>query len=203
MRNDEITFIGNGKAKLLTTHSDVDLIIQHIENPDAGTALSEKLEEKLKRIQRCHALTTEHGSRIKVVPELEKEFSISFSTALRIYEDTQLVFAHKLPKREYWIDIALGRVFETWKMAKDAKDIRGMNAADANMIAIMEKFLQSADRIPYEEFKNPKFIFGFFPQLSKVKIPENWRDEIERIIQRKRNIELNTTDAVVLDDEAK
>lgn len=199
MRDDNIAFIGK-PVKMITRQSDIDVLIEHFENPDAPVKLSAAMEKRKKQIERCHVLTAEFHSRTKVIPKLRDEFDISYGAALRIYEDTQVVFAHKVPKREYWIDIALGRVAETWRTAKAAGDIRGMNAADANMIAIMDKFLESADKVPFEEFKNPNFVLGWFPQLSKVAetLPENWRQIVERIIVEKRNRDLHVTDAEII-----
>lgn len=189
--------------KLLTTHTDVDLIVQHLQG-NINAQLSPALEEQLKRYEVCADLIKQWGSRHKVVPIMIKRFSISTAQAYRDFADCQEVFG-STPRssRDFYLDILLGNITETRNKAIENKDFKTAAACDRNMLLVVQEYFQDQS-IPWEKVQPQNIMMGWFPELSKIKIPDNWQSLVDDLVKKKKRntTALDATDAEELTDHA-
>ena len=188
--------------KQLTTHSDADLIRRYLTEPSSDVELSDALKFKLNRLTRCADLIKQYGSRIKVTSALMKEFDLSPNQAYHDFQDTQEVFG-STPRnsRDFYLDILLGHITETRTKAMDKGDLKTVASCDKNMLLTIAEYFKN-ESIDWNKVQIPSITVGFFPQLSNVVVPENWREQVNELIEKKKKSQTTIfTDATVLKDE--
>lgn len=174
--------------KALNTHSDVEKIVTYLQSGDNDVILSEPLQKILKRYRFCADLIKQHGSRLKVVPMLIREFGISEAQAYRDFQDTTYVFG-STPRssKDFYLDMLLGNIVETRNKAIAKEDFKSAASCDKNMLVAIQEYFKDQS-IPWDKVQPPNLTFGFFPELTNVNIPDNWQVIITNIINTKRSV---------------
>lgn len=186
--------------KKLTTKTDEDIIKQHLIS-GGEIPLSKSLQEKFERMDFCRDLIKKYGSRTRVAPQIMKMYGVSKAQAYRIFESTQDVFGTtQKTSREFWLDIILGYIMQDMQKASLKGDWRSVGVMQKNMIAAVEKLAGDKDSIPFEKVQPPPIMIGFFPETLKVELPDDWEEQVKKIIQPKRKIDREIHEAEILDN---
>jgi hypothetical protein len=187
--------------KILTTKTDNEKIIEFLIQDGDDIRLSKSLQEKLERMDFCHDLIKKYGSRTRVAPQIMKMYGVSKAQAYRIFQDTQDVFGStQKTSREFWLDILLGFMMESREKASKKGDFRSVAAIEKNMASAVEKLAGNKDSVPFEKVQPPPIMIGFFPETLKVELPDDWEDQVKKIIQPKRKIDREIHEAEILDN---
>lgn len=187
--------------KQLTTKTDDEIIIEHLIS-DNPKPLSKALQTKLERLDECRDLIRQYGSRVRVAKVLMNSYKISRAQAYRIFESTQSVFGTtQKTSREFWLDILMGFMIDDRQKALIKQDYRSVSSIHKNMIAAVEKLAGDKDTIPFEKVQPPTILLGFFPDSTKVPLPDDWEDQVKQIIKPKRKIDQVVHDAQIIDDD--
>lgn len=188
--------------KQLTTKTDNEKIIEFLVQEGDEIRISKKLQEKLERMDTCRDLIRKYGSRTRVANILVKSFSISRAQAYRLFQDTQDVFGStQRTSREFWLDIILGFMMETREKALIKGDFRSAQATENNMAKAVEKLAGDKDTIPFEKVQPPQIMIGFFPETTKVELPDDWEAQVKQIIKPKRAIDQVMYDAQIMEED--
>jgi hypothetical protein len=195
-RND---FIAHYR-KPVNTHSDEELIVRHIMHEDLpDEMLSPKIKEKIQRVWLCQQLREKYLTRLKVLPKLMEEYSISEATARRIYDLTTKCHGKTKPaERAFYVDMLLGEIRETKAFAKKINDPRAMAQCDRNFKETIRDLIPDIDIPPYEELQPVDIIIGFFPELTGITLPANYKQQIEQLKRKKSMKKLDIQDAEIL-----
>jgi hypothetical protein len=188
--------------KQLSTRSESDLIIQYLQDPTGEFQLTDALKQTLHRLSRCADLIKQWGSRQKVVPMLMHEFDIGQAQAYRDFGDCQEVFG-STPRnsRDFYLDILIGHISETRQKALAKDDFKTAASCDKNMILVISEYFKN-ETIDWNKVQMPSVLIGFFPELSNVVVPDDWRQQIDRLLAKKRNSShLPATDAEIISDD--
>jgi hypothetical protein len=187
--------------KKLTTNSDVEDIQAYLAGK-SNAHLSEALAKRLKRLETARDLMAKYGSRKKVVGMLMRLTvytemgGISQATAYRDVEDAMDIF---LPtarhSQEFYVDIAMEKVFETREKAVAAGDLRAAAAADKNIITLIEKFMGDKEAIDWSKVQPPRILVGFMPELLGVPLPTDLDAQVKNLLKAKRGKNLTVNDA--------
>lgn len=188
--------------KKLTTKTDNEKIIEYLLQDGEGIKLSKSLQVKLDRMDRCHDLIKKYGSRLRVVPILMKTLNVSKAEGYRIFQDTQDVMGSTMrTSREFWLDILLGFMMDTREKALIKGDFKSVTAAEKNMASAIEKLAGDNKALPFEKVQPVPVMIGFFPELTKVELPEDWEAQVKELIKPKRKIDRVITDAEILEED--
>lgn len=188
--------------KILTTKTDNEKIIEFLIQDGDDIRLSKSLQEKLERMDFCHDLIKKYGSRTRVAPQIMKMYAVSKAQAYRIFQDTQDVFGStQKTSREFWLDILLGFMMESREKASKKGDFRSVSAIEKNMASAVEKLAGNKDSVPFEKVQPPPIMIGFFPETLKVELPDDWEEQVKKIIQPKRKIDREIHEAEILENE--
>ena len=203
MKDDEIQ---KYERPALNLQSDLESIVFHLQGVAGYENVSPSLELKLKRMKQCRDYINKYMSRIKVIPMIATDFGLSEAQASRIYEDTIDVFnsVAETKGRDLLIDIALGKIFETWTKAMAKQDFRSATSATKQMLYAIKDFYGGNEAKLYEKIQPPKFEFGFFPELTGVELPDNLQEQIASMLKKKKAKDAfidNVEDANVVEDE--
>lgn len=178
--------------KVLSTHTDEDKIIAYLQGDTKRKRLSPKLQQKYDRYRHCSDLIRRYGSRLKVVPMMEKEYGISYAQASRDFVNTQRIFATTQETNQaFWVDILIGMILEDRAKAIKNEDFRAAATMLRTFKETIKELVGPADVIPYEKLIPPKMVVGFFPETLNVDNPDNLDELIESF---KKKIKTNTVD---------
>ena len=187
--------------KQLTTKTDDEIIIEHLIS-DNPKPLSKALQIKLERLDECRDLIRQYGSRVRVAKILMSNYKISRAQAYRIFESTQAVFGStQKTSREFWLDILMGFMIDDRQKALIKQDYRSVSSIHKNMIAAVEKLAGDNKTVPFEKVQPVAVMLGFFPELTKVKLEDDWEDQVKELIKPKRKIDRVLTDAEIMDED--
>ncbi|WBL42380.1 hypothetical protein PBT90_16715 [Algoriphagus halophytocola] len=187
--------------KQLTTKTDDEIIIEHLIS-DNPKPLSKALQTKLERLDECRDLIRQYGSRVRVAKILMSNYKISRAQAYRIFESTQEVFGTtQKTSREFWLDIIMGFMIDDRQKALIKQDYRSVSSIHKNMIAAVEKLAGDKDTIPFEKVQPPQILIGFFPETTKVELPDDWEAQVKQIIKPKRKIDQVMHDAQIIEED--
>lgn len=188
--------------KTLTHKTDNEKIIEYLISESEGLKLSKSLEDKYEKLDFCRDLIKNYGSRSRVCPILVKKYGISKSQAYRIFQDTQEVFgATQRTSREFWLDILIGFMIDSRNKAAKKGDFRSVATIEANMAKAIEKLAGTNENIPFEKVQPAPVMIGFMPELTKVDLPEDWEDQVKKLIKPKRKIDQFAEDAKIIENE--
>lgn len=186
--------------KQLTTRSDTDEIIAYLQfdgDVEHAPRLSKKLKEKLKRLYRCGELIRVYGTRNKVCPMLEKEFGISRQAADRDFQQCQTVFGTTLKSsKDFWLDVLLGFMIESRNKAMVKGDMRSVAQIEKNMKEAIKDLAGDEKSLPFDKVQPVQVQIGFFPELTKVKLPEDWEDQVKKLMKNKKKNNLDNADFI-------
>jgi hypothetical protein len=185
--------------KHLTTHTEEDVFILYLQQKIELKEMSEKLQERFKRLQQCRDYTKQYLTRTKVVPMMMTDFGISEAQAYRDYNSTVKVFNLAIDNdgRDFYVDILLGNINETRTLARIAKDFKTMEKSDKNFLLAIDKFFGNNLAKIYDEIQMPVLITKYIPNPN---LPANWREQVAKIIARKKDKEIDITDAEIVEE---
>lgn len=188
--------------KQLTTKTDNEKIIEFLIQDGDEIRLTKKLQEKLDRMDHCRDLIKQYGARTRVANILMKNYQISRAQAYRLFQDTQDVYgATQRTSREFWLDILMGFMIDDRQKALLKQDFRSVATIEKNMITAVEKLAGDKDTIPFEKVQPPQVIIGFFPETTKVELPDDWEAQVKQIIKPKRKIDQVMHDAQIVEED--
>ncbi|AWW31839.1 hypothetical protein DN752_17820 [Echinicola strongylocentroti] len=187
--------------KELTLRTDVEKIVMYFQGKlTDNVSLSPALEQKIERMKACNKLIQKYGGAKKVIAMMESMWDVSFSTARRIYKDTQEAFGEVTYfNRQYHIDTYIQMLLEGLSLAKDSGDNRSYASLMKEYKEAIKEFMGSSEADIYEQIKIPEFQVGFFPDQLKTKLPANWKTKLEKLKAAKRKDEID--DAIIIDTE--
>jgi hypothetical protein len=186
------------KEKEFSLRTDVEKIVLFFQGKIPNARLSPALEEKIQRMKHTSTLITKYGGAKKVIPLMEEMWGISFSTARRLYIDTQEAFGEITHfNRQFHIDTYIQMIIQGANQARDAGDFRSYSSLMKEYKEAIEKFMGSTDADMYKRIQVPPFQVGFFPEELKTKLPSNWKSRLEKIKEAKRKDEIE--DALIIE----
>lgn len=92
-------------------------------------------------------------------------------------------------------------MMETREKALIKGDFRSAQSTENNMARAVEKLAGDKDSIPFEKVQPPQIMIGFFPETTKVELPEDWEDQVKKIIKPKRSIDQVVHDAQIVEED--
>lgn len=170
------------RKQLKEAATDADLIIAFLQG--FGEPLSERLVAKLARLETIQDLVRTHGSRLKIVPMLVEKYGYDAKQAYREFDECVSIFgttiAHSQP---LWVDIILGFMISTRKIALKYNDFKTAAQVEKNMLFAVEKLMKSPDSGPsFEDIKPKAISIAFLPETMNVmNISE---DELQKQLRR-------------------
>lgn len=185
MKSDDILpFV----RKTITLRSDLDEILAHVQGKPGYEQISPALEEKLKRMQICRDWLAKYGGRQDVIPRIRTEFGLSRAAAYALLEDTMEYYntTGESKGRNVWVDIILSKIFETWRKAHAKNDFKTAAICEGRMIEVVDKFFGGFEAKMYERIQPPAILFGFFPELTNVEIPDDLETQVKKLIAEKK-----------------
>lgn len=189
------------KEKQLGLHTDVEKIVLYLHGKVPNAKLSPALEEKLNRMKECSKLIERYGGAKKVISMMQGMWGISYSTALRLYNETQEAFGESTNlNKKFHLDTYMNFLIQGLNMARDSGDGRTFTGLMKEYKEAIREFMGTSDKEMYERINIPQFEVGFFPEELKTKLPANWKSRLKKLVNdKKRNDEIE--DAIVLDTE--
>lgn len=197
------------QPEILNTHTDLDKIMLYLQGDIKNKKLSQKLFEKLERLEFTADAIRSHGSLLRVLPLLTKKSwgfhkseenpngNISISTATRDFHDAQRVFGSiSRNERTFHVDILIGQVEENINAARAAEDFKAVATLLKLKAEIIEKHMGGNDAEMYRNFKMADIEVGFWPEQLGVELPE--KEELDKVIAElkkpKRSNQLDADD---------
>jgi hypothetical protein len=183
----------------LTTQSDAEQIQRYVLGMDAQ--ISDKLKQKLERLQIAADMLRKYGSRMKVATALQNLWpaDCSRATAYRYIEEAQEVFApQQAANREFYVDILMGQLFSTHEKALAKGDLKTAAAVEKNIIVAIIKFFGTSDALPLEKLQAPSYTLGFLPESVNASLPADYLQQLERIMKTRKVGVVADQDAVVV-----
>ncbi len=185
------------KEQLLSLRTDVEKIILYFQGKLPNTKLSPAMEEKINRMKRTAEIITKYGGAKKVLPILQELWGISFSTARKLYIETQDAYGEVTHfNRQFHIDTYVQMILQGANMAKDAGDFRSYSGLMKEYKEAIREFMGTSDADMYKRLQIPEFKVGFYPEELKTKIPTNWKQRLEKLKDAKRRDEIE--DAIII-----
>lgn len=181
------------KINEVTTRNNVDLFIQKLINPeDTSIVLSDAKQKELERMHKCLELIKLFVSRVKVVPKLMNQFSVSKSEAYRIYEDTLYVFDSVFKRRqgrEVHVDILVSNIMDTYRKALESDDLKNATYAMRLYLDAIKEFYGGHEAEMYANLQPADITFIIPERVLKI---ETNPDLKARIIKELKPTERNT-----------
>lgn len=188
------------KEKELNLRSDVEKIILYFQGKLKNTVLSPALEEKINRMKRTAELIQKYGGAKKVIPIIQELYEVSFATARRLYIETQEAFGEVTHfNRQFHIDTYIQMLIEGANLARSNGDFRSYSSLMKEYKEAIKDFMGTNESDLYRNLKIPEFQVGFFPEELRIKLPTNWKSQLEKIKEAKRKDEIE--DAIILTPE--
>lgn len=188
------------KEQELSLRTDIEKIILYFQGKLPNTKLSPGLEEKINRMKRVSELITKYGGAKKVIPIIQELFEISFSSARKLYIETQDAFGEVTHfNRQFHIDTYIQMLIEGANQAKATGDFKSYSSMMKEYKEAIEKFMGTNESDLYKRLQVPQIQIGFFPEELKTKLPANWKSRLEKLKEAKRKDEIE--DAIVLEPE--
>jgi hypothetical protein len=131
---------------------------------------------------------------------LMRKYSIKRTSAYELIQIALEIYAiHSQQKsRDFYIDIAIEEVRKTKEIAVLKRDARSANAADKNLIEIIDKFFGNEEVNDFEKMLPVQVVAVFNPETTGTKLPENWQAEVEKLKAAKKattqTIEISSDD---------
>jgi len=150
-------------------------------------------------MKECSLLIERYGGAKKVISMMEGLWEISYSTANRIYNETQLAFGDftKFDK-QYHIDTYIQFLITGINKARDNDDGKTFTGLMKEYKAAIHEFMGTSDADLYKQIQIPDFQVGFFPDELKTKLPANWKSRVKKLVEEKKRAD-EIEDAIVLE----
>lgn len=190
------------KTNQLGIRTDVEKIVLFLQGKLPNAELSPALEEKLNRMKECSNLIQKYGGAKKVISMMEGLWDISYSTARRIYNETQEAFGDVTHfNKQYHVDTYMQLLITGINLAKDSGDGKTFTGLMKEYKSAILEFMGTTDADMYKRIQIPEFQVGFFPEELNTKLPANWKSRLKKLVdEKKRSDEIE--DAIVLEPTA-
>lgn len=175
--------------RTLTTHSDTDKILFHLQGKEGYETISKTLQEKLERIRVIRDWYDKYKVTVKVVPMVMKEFNVSESQARRLCDDCIEIYnvMHDLKGRNFKIELLENAFWKTYEKALAADDWKAATSCLKELRLIYLEFYGDEDAKKYKELQPPSIVIGNFLSQLNVKIPDDIEEQIRRLKEQKQN----------------
>jgi hypothetical protein len=188
------------KEQQISLRTDVEKIILFFRGELPNTKMTPALEEKINRMKQTSKMIEKYGGAKKVIPLMEELWDISFSTARRLYIETQEAYGDITHfNRQYHIDTYLNMVMQGANEAREAGDFKAYQGLLKEYKEAIKEFMGTSDADMYKQIQIPEFQLGFFPEELKTKLPKNWKEKLEQLKESKRKEDIE--DAIIIDTE--
>ena len=178
----------------LTTHSEVDQLIDYYQDRDGKVVLSEKLEKLHSRLIFAAGFLGK-WPMMKVVTMLMKEYGYSMATAYRDCQDADYFFgATTVQNRALRIERLLEKINKTYDSAMIKQDFKSAALCLREEKEVLVKLLPDKEALPYDKIIPPRFILGFYPETQHVPLPDDWEVVVERLTKSKLKKQLQIED---------
>jgi hypothetical protein len=189
------------KAKQLSLRTDVEKIVLFLQGKLPNAEMSPALEKKLDRMKECAALIRKYGGAQKTISMMEGMWDISFSTAKRLYNETQEAFGELTNfNKQFHLDTYLNFLITGINIARDNGDGRTFAALMKEYKEAIKEFMGTSDAEMYKKLEIPTIQIGFFPEELKTKLPANWKARLAKLKEEKLRSDM-IEDAIVLEPE--
>lgn len=171
---------------VITTNTPSNRMIEVILSNKREYLLSETAESTLEMMSEVRKLFVKWGSRAKVVKKLRDKYpNIDESTAWRYVLITPQIMAivPQESTRNFWVDIHMEKIEETYQAAKEAGDPKAMAMCNRDRAIAIEKFCGTKEAIDPSKLVLPDVIAGFHPEWFKD-VPMVDTPEYEMLIQQ-------------------
>lgn len=154
-------------AKKVEKIEDVDAIIAFLRGTD-NTDLSEKRKELLIRYDFIDNQIRAMIRESQIVKIIQKKFEISPATAYRSIGETKRVFASiSRNDKEYYRRVAIEWSLDALRMAQEAKDLKGFNAALRNFYVITGLNKEVVDMPDFEKLVQHNYQINLPPSANE------------------------------------
>lgn len=164
--------------KQMNTHTDAGVLQAYLKAREEGREdevnLSEALQRKLERIERCKKLIVTEIATAKVLEAMVREFGISKRQAYNDLNDCKQVFG----ERQIWEEQLFQNLLETRKIALAKMDTKGLNQNDKNLAEAIAKFKGSQETDLWADKAPPVLVWGNVPE------PEMPREALEAELEK-------------------
>lgn len=187
------------KKDQLGLRTDVEKIVLYHQGKLPNAELSPALEEKINRMKECSKLIEKYGGAKKVISMMEGLWSISYSTAKRIYNETQEAFGDLTSfNKQYHIDTYMQFLITGINLAKESGDGKTFTGLMKEYKSAIKEFMGTSEADIYKQIQVPTFEVGFFPEELNTKLPANWKTRVKKLVEEKKRLD-EIEDAIVLE----
>ncbi|AEL24019.1 hypothetical protein [Cyclobacterium marinum] len=187
------------KKDQLGLRTDVEKIVLYHQGKLPNAELSPALEEKINRMKECSNLIQKYGGAKKVISMMEGLWGISYSTAKRIYNETQEAFGDLTNfNKQFHIDTYMQFLITGINLAKESGDGKTFTGLMKEYKNAIKEFMGTSEADIYKQIQVPTFEVGFFPEELNTKLPANWKTRVKKLVEEKKRLD-EIEDAIVLE----
>lgn len=187
------------KKDQLGLRTDVEKIVLYHQGKLPNAELSPALEEKINRMKECSNLIQKYGGAKKVISMMEGLWGISYSTAKRIYNETQEAFGDLTNfNKQFHIDTYMQFLITGINLAKESGDGKTFTGLMKEYKNAIKEFMGTSEADIYKQIQVPTFEVGFFPEELNTKLPANWKSRVKKLVEEKKRLD-EIEDAIVLE----
>lgn len=186
----------------INLQTDEDKVIEFLIQHDTDVELSAAMKEKLKRYEACRDFfITFDSSWFAVEKKMREKFGISQKQAYRDMEATTRIYNVIARKqflgRDFHISNLLSRVHKLHRKCKIAKDMTNAVRLIKEEKDILKEFYGGYEAGMYEDLQLPITRLGFFPEITGLKVPDNWEEKRDKLVaeQKRKSLFNNAEDA--------
>lgn len=177
------------KKDQLGLRTDVEKIVLYHQGKLPNAELSPALEEKINRMKECSNLIQKYGGAKKVISMMEGLWGISYSTAKRIYNETQEAFGDLTNfNKQFHIDTYMQFLITGINLAKESGDGKTFTGLMKEYKNAIKEFMGTSEADIYKQIQVPTFEVGFFPEELNTKLPANWKTRVKKLVEEKRDL---------------
>ncbi len=185
--------------KVLNQKTDDETIVSYLIENDGNVSISAALREKLKRYEFCSDELRKNPSWFFVAKRMMEKYGLSENQAFRDVESTTRIYNTISRKqyigRDFHISNLLSDVMKLYNKCIKSKDFKTAEKILRNRSNILSTFYGGFEAGLYQDLQLPNIKIGFFPELTNVEVPEDWKEIIERSIAKKKKKALFLDDA--------
>lgn len=123
------------KTEPLKIVNDTQAIAEYLKTGGNSILLTAEQKNLLERIDFCDNLIRKYKKQSEIVLVITTRFGISRQQAYKTVQATQEIYGSVATvSKEYWRKITIDWIIDAVNLARESKDIKGLNAALANLI---------------------------------------------------------------------
>lgn len=150
-------------------------------------------------MKECSNLIQKYGGAKKVISMMEGLWGISYSTAKRIYNETQEAFGDLTNfNKQFHIDTYMQFLITGINLAKESGDGKTFTGLMKEYKNAIKEFMGTSEADIYKQIQVPTFEVGFFPEELNTKLPANWKTRVKKLVEEKKRLD-EIEDAIVLE----